>query len=156
HHLGSRAQPFWLARGLLDVTKPDAAPPTSAAPPTIAEIFQVHYAGIARLAAMLGADDPEDLAQEAFARLYRRREALRDRKAAWAYLRARVCTLTRNQAPLRRGARRWLSAEQQAAGQTTAYEQPVPASEEHSELRAALAALPPRQRQALVLRYWLD
>jgi RNA polymerase sigma-70 factor (sigma-E family) len=133
-----------------------AAPPAGIAPPTVAEIFLAHYAGIARLAAMLGADDPEDLAQEAFARLYRRREALRDPNAALAYLRATVCNLTRNQVRRLHVARRWLSAEQQEAGQTAAYEQPVLTSEEHSELRAALAALPPRQRQALVLRYWLD
>lgn len=128
----------------------------SAAPPTIAEIFQAHYASIARLAAMLGADDPEDLAQESFARLYRRREALRDPDAALAYVRATVCNLTRNRARHLHVARRWLSAEQQEAGQTAAYGQPVLASEEHGELRAALGALPPRQRQALVLRYWLD
>jgi DNA-directed RNA polymerase specialized sigma24 family protein len=38
--------------------------------PSIAEIFQAHYAVIARLAAMLGADDPEDVAQEALVLRY--------------------------------------------------------------------------------------
>ena len=28
--------------------------------------------------------------------------------------------------------------------------------EDHRELLAALAALPPRRREAIVLRYWLD
>jgi hypothetical protein len=83
------------------VTKPDAwiSPDTAEPPPAatlaIAELFQAHYAGIARLAAMLGADDPEDVAQEAFARLYRRQAALRDPDAALAYVRAIVCNLTR-------------------------------------------------------------
>ena len=49
-----------------------------------------------RLAGLLGADDPEDIAQEAFARLIRKHGSLRDPDAAVAYVRAIVCNLTRN------------------------------------------------------------
>jgi RNA polymerase sigma factor (sigma-70 family) len=143
------------------VTKPDVgigpdrdAAATGALPPTfIAEIFEAHYAGVARLAAMLGADDPEDVAQEAFARLYRWQDALRDPGAALAYLRATACNLTRNRARHLQVAARWMSRPAEDAGSS---EQLVIASEERGEVRAALAALPARQRQALVLRYWLD
>lgn len=126
--------------------------------PSIAEIFQAHYADVARLAAMLGADDPEDVAQEAFARLYRRQGTLRDPGAALAYLRATACNLTRNRIRHLRVASRWLSRGQDAGspGHDGSSEQLVIASEERGEVRAALAALPTRQRQALVLRYWLD
>jgi DNA-directed RNA polymerase specialized sigma24 family protein len=59
------------------------------------------YPELVRLADPLGADDPEDIGQKAFARLIQRQRALRDQDAA-------------------------------------------------------LAALPPRHREAIVLRYWLD
>jgi RNA polymerase sigma factor (sigma-70 family) len=133
---------------------PDRAPAAAVPPsvPSIAEIFQAHYADVARLAAMLGADDPEDVAQEAFARLYRRQDTLRDPGAALSYLRATACNLTRNRARHRRVASRWASRGADAGSS----EQLVIASEERGEVRAALAALPARQRQALVLRYWLD
>jgi RNA polymerase sigma-70 factor (sigma-E family) len=142
------------------VTKPDvgigpdmesaaAEPPPT---PSIVEIFRAHYADVARLAAMLGADDPEDVAQEAFARLYRRQDTLRDPGAALAYLRATACNLTRNRVRHLRVASRWLSRGEDAGSS----EQLVIASEERGQVRAALAALPARQRQALVLRYWLD
>ena len=133
---------------------PDREPAAAGAPPppTIAQIFQAHYADVARLAAMLGADDPEDVAQEAFARLYRRQDTLRDQGAALAYLRATACNLTRNRVRHLRVAARWISRGEDAGSS----EQLVIASEERGEVRAALAALPTRQRQALVLRYWLD
>jgi RNA polymerase sigma-70 factor (sigma-E family) len=120
--------------------------------PSIAEIFHAHYGDLARLAAMLGADDPEDVAQEAFARLYRRQDTLRDPGAALAYLRATTCNLTRNRVRHLRVASRWLARGEDARSS----EQLVIAREERGEVRAALAALPARQRQALVLRYWMD
>lgn len=36
------------------------------------ELFAAHYPRMVRLAALLGADDPEDVAQKAFVRLERR------------------------------------------------------------------------------------
>jgi RNA polymerase sigma-70 factor (sigma-E family) len=131
---------------------PDVEPATAVPPASIEEIFQAHYASIARLAAMLGADDPEDVAQEAFARLYHRQAALRDQGAALSYLRATACNLTRNRVRHLRVAARWRSRGEDDRSS----EQLVIASEERGEVRAALAALPARQRQALVLRYWLD
>ena len=51
------------------------------------ELFHGQFAAMTRLAAMLGADDPEDVAQEAFVRLHRRSRTLRDPHAAVGYLR---------------------------------------------------------------------
>ncbi|MEV0158806.1 hypothetical protein B0I32_101369 [Nonomuraea fuscirosea] len=62
--------------------------------PSFAELFAAHYHALVRLAGLLGADDPEDIAQEAFSRLHTRR--LRDDGAALAHLRSTVCNLTRN------------------------------------------------------------
>ena len=62
----------------------------------VSGLFRTRYPEMVRLADLLGADDPEDIAQEAFARLLRKYDSLRDPDAALAYVRASVCNLTRN------------------------------------------------------------
>src|SRR5580700_7268435 len=61
----------------------------------VAGLFRARYPEMVRLADLLGADDPEDIAQEAFARLIRKHGTLRTPGAALAYVRASVCNLTR-------------------------------------------------------------
>jgi RNA polymerase sigma-70 factor (sigma-E family) len=119
--------------------------------PSFAELFAAHYHALVRLAGLLGADDPEDIAQEAFARLHDRR--LRDDGAALAYLRATVCNLTRNRLRHLRLIRLRRPDPPEPARSS---EHAVLVAEEHRELLAAVARLPRRQREALVLRYWLD
>src|SRR5579859_6539847 len=63
---------------------------------SVAGLFRARYPEMVRLADLLGADDPEDIAQEAFARLIRKQGSLRNPDAALAYVRASVCNLTRN------------------------------------------------------------
>ncbi|GIH99777.1 SigE family RNA polymerase sigma factor [Planobispora takensis] len=121
------------------------------APPSFAELFAAHYHSMVRLAGLLGADDPEDIAQEAFARLHDRR--LRDDGAALAYVRSIVCNLTRNRLRHLRLARRRALDPPEAARSS---EHAVIVAEDHRELLAAVGRLPRRQREALVLRYWLD
>jgi DNA-directed RNA polymerase specialized sigma24 family protein len=43
-----------------------------------AALFAGQFGAMTRLATLLGADDPEDVAQEAFVRLHRRSRMLRD------------------------------------------------------------------------------
>ena len=62
----------------------------------VSGLFRARYPEMVRLADLLGADDPEDIAQEAFARLIRKHGSLRNPDAALAYVRATVCNLTRN------------------------------------------------------------
>ncbi len=62
----------------------------------VAGLFRARYPEMVRLADLLGADDPEDIAQEAFARLIRKHGSLRNPDSALAYVRASVCNLTRN------------------------------------------------------------
>jgi RNA polymerase sigma-70 factor (sigma-E family) len=117
------------------------------------QLFHAHFRAMVRLAAMLGADDPEDVAQEAFVRLHGRTRALRDPHAAVGYLRTTVVNLTRSRL-------RHLSVVRRHAEESP----PDLASAEHDavrreagrELVAALGRLSARHREALVLRYWLD
>src|ERR1700727_3731596 len=104
------------------------------------------------LGGVLGADDPEDIAQEAFARLLTRHGTLRDPGAALAYVRSTICNLTR---------KRWrhslvVRSRAQAMPDEASPEHTAIVHEDHREVLAALASLPSRKREAIVLRYWLD
>jgi RNA polymerase sigma factor (sigma-70 family) len=118
----------------------------------VAGLFGARYPEMVRLADLLGADDPEDIAQEAFARLIRKHGSLRDPGAALAYVRATVCNLTRN----RHRHLRVVRLRTPAAHDEDSSEQAAILREDHREVLAALADLPPRRREAIVLRYWLD
>jgi RNA polymerase sigma-70 factor (sigma-E family) len=115
-------------------------------------LFRTRYPEMVRLAGLLGADDPEDIAQEAFARLIRKYDSLRDPDAALAYVRASVCNLTRN----RHRHLRVVRLRTPTGRPEESSEQAAILREDHREVLAALAALPPRRREAIVLRYWLD
>ena len=135
--------------GMTGIQQPSALE-TGAVP--VSALFQARYPELVRLANLLGADDPEDIAQEAFARLLRRQRTLRDHDAALAYVRSTVCNLVRNRHRHLRVARsRTVPGHDEASS-----EQAVMVREDRRELLAVLAALSPRRREALVLRYWLD
>jgi RNA polymerase sigma-70 factor (sigma-E family) len=118
----------------------------------VEELFRARYLEMVRLAGLLGADDPEDIAQEAFTRLMNKEPDLGDAQAALPYLRAIVVNLTRNRHRHLRVAR---LRGPSAAGPDSCEQSPI-AYEDHQEVIAALAGLPSRRREAIVLRYWLD
>lgn len=118
----------------------------------VSGLFRARYPEMVRLADLLGADDPEDIAQEAFARLIRKHGSLRNPGAALAYVRASVCNLTRN----RRRHLRVVRLRTPTAEPENSSEQVALLREDHREVIAALAGLPPRRREAIVLRFWLD
>src|SRR5580693_1218019 len=70
----------------------------------VSGLFRARYPEMVRLADLLGADDPEDIAPEAFARPIRKHGSLRNPEAALAYVRASVCNLTRKPARFSDGA----------------------------------------------------
>jgi RNA polymerase sigma-70 factor (sigma-E family) len=115
-------------------------------------LFAAHFRGLVRLATLLGADDPEDIAQEAFVRLHRSSGRLRDQGSALPYLRRTVVNLSRSRLRHLRVVRRGVPAMPDVASA----EHTAVLREDHRELIAAVLALPARQREALVLRYWLD
>jgi RNA polymerase sigma-70 factor (sigma-E family) len=116
------------------------------------DLFVAHFRGLVRLAALLGADDPEDVAQEAFARLHGSIGRLRDPGAGLPYLRTTVVNLSRSRLRHLRIVRRGVPG----APDVASAEHSAVLREDHREVVHALLLLPPRQREVLVLRYWLD
>jgi RNA polymerase sigma-70 factor (sigma-E family) len=122
----------------------------------IAALFETHHLTLVRLAVLLGADDAEDVVAEAFYQLYRRWRQLRSPETAATYLRSVVVNLTRMRI-------RHLQVARKHAARTDGVPVHAASGEERAVLRDdqkalvdAVRALPARQREALVLRYWLD
>jgi RNA polymerase sigma-70 factor (sigma-E family) len=96
------------------------------------------------------ADLAEDLVQEAFLRVAGRFGHLRTPDAFGTYLRRTIVNLYTSQLRRRALERRWMDRQR---AEPVVYEgEPEPAD----DLWRALAVLPPRQRAALVLRYYED
>jgi DNA-directed RNA polymerase specialized sigma24 family protein len=130
----------------LDTSSPVPADETGET--AVAALFQARYLDMVRLAVLLGADDAEDIAQEAFARLLTRHVPLRDPGAALAYVRSTVCNLTR---------KRWrhslvVRSRTPAMPDEASPEHTAILREDHREVLAALAALPARSCNGRVRR----
>lgn len=116
------------------------------------ELFAAHYPQLVRLAALLGADDPEDVAQEAFVRFEQRRDRLPADVNAVAYVRTTVVNLTRSRLRHLRVVRRFVVE----APHVESAEVLAVLSDEKQRVIKALSQLSDRRRQVVVLRYWLD
>lgn len=116
-------------------------------------LFYEHASRLVRLAALLGADDPEDVAAEAFCRLYAARRRLRDDDASVVgYLNRIVVNHVRDR-------QRRATVARREAHLLTPPAAPPDAITSHADRLAvmdALNGLPPRQRETVVLRFWLD
>jgi RNA polymerase sigma-70 factor (sigma-E family) len=124
----------------------------------VTALYRGHAVGLIRLAVVMLGDRPaaEDVVQEAFAGLYRRWNHLSDKDRALGYVRTSVLNGCRSR--LRATARdeRLAAAGPAVTSATASAEQAVLVGEEHAAVLAALRRLPDRQREALVLRYYLD
>ena len=120
----------------------------------VTALYREHALGLIRLAVVMLGDRPaaEDVVQEAFCGLFRRWHTLADPAKALAYIRSSVINGCRS--VLRR--RRRLLGD--PAGEPTgeSAEAAVLVSEEHREVLAAVRRLPDRQREVLILRFYLD
>ncbi|HEX4699809.1 MAG TPA: SigE family RNA polymerase sigma factor [Actinomycetes bacterium] len=135
----------------------DAAtdPPTDRAAGVVA-VFQVHYVHLVRLARHL-LDDPneaEDVVMDAFVGLSRRWAHVRRSQDVFFYLRASVVNGSHSRLRRLRIARdrRHTQVERDSAPA----EQLAMVHLEHDSVIALLRALPRRQREVLVLRYYAD
>ncbi|MFI0451925.1 RNA polymerase sigma factor [Actinomadura sp. 6N118] len=118
----------------------------------LTQLFDTHYTGLLRLAVLLGADDAEDIVSEAFCQLHRRWNRLRSAEAALPYLRSVVCNLTRMRLRHLQVVRKhadWTADSEQSA------ESVAMLHDDQRALIEALRRLSARQRETLVLRYWL-
>ena len=116
-------------------------------------IFRDHFASMVRLAHLLGSDDPENAAQEAFSRLHARLSRLAEPERAVGYLRACLINITRaRHAHFAVMARHPHTSDANVATAESTFQ----ATADRAVIIAALSRLSPRHREALVLRYWLD
>jgi RNA polymerase sigma-70 factor (sigma-E family) len=115
------------------------------------ELFLAHAGRLVRLAALLGDQDPEDAAAEAFCKFYKARRRLRADDRPVGYLNRILVNEVRDRQRRRNVERR--DAHLVAVPDTTG-----PGSDlgDRDLVVRALATLPQRQREVLVLRYWLD
>jgi RNA polymerase sigma-70 factor (sigma-E family) len=140
-----------------------AVPPAAAADhpglggDPLAALHREHYGALVRLATLVVGDRgvAEQLTQDAFVKLHLRWGGLRRLDRAPAYLRSAVLNGARSHL------RRRKVVERHDARRTVAAAVPGPESAalgraEHERVVAALRRLPGRQREALVLRYYLD
>jgi RNA polymerase sigma-70 factor (sigma-E family) len=109
--------------------------------------------GLLRTAYLMVGDlhEAEDLVQETLLKVARRWPRVRRMDHPTAYARRILVNLALRGSPKR--SRRRAELSEQHSEQHVAAVAPL---DTHDEIRAALAALPPRQRAVLVLRYFLD
>jgi RNA polymerase sigma-70 factor (sigma-E family) len=120
----------------------------------VTELYAAHYRGLVRLAALLLRDPwaAEEVVQDAFVAMHGAWRRIREEDKALAYLRQTVVNKSRSALRHRAVVERHTTAEEY-----------LPSAEAGALSRldadavlVALRALPPRQREALVLRYWAD
>lgn len=123
----------------------------------VAALFDAHYAGLCRLATLL-LDDPgqaEEAVQEAFLRTFAGWRRIRHPEHAHAYLRAAVVNQCRSRGRRRstedRGNRAVWAGVRDGVGPSD-----VERAGDVLVVLDAVRALPARQREAVVLRYYAD
>jgi len=120
----------------------------------VTALYRAHALSLARLALLMLGDEAEaqDVVQDAFFGLYRRWGALASTDAAPGYLRASVLNGCRT--ALKRRSRPAFSPA--GPDRLESAEALAIQTEERRAVLAAVRRLPARQREALVLRYYLD
>ena len=153
--VGTGAIPALLAMvGVAPVPAPPHAQPTALDPDAfVVAMFEEHGRGLVRLVRLFVDDRnaAEDVVQEAFIRLARSVDRIRDPTRAGAYLRSIALNLARDHN--RRGLvslRHRLPFDDRVAS----VEDDVVLNEDHRQVVEALRSLPHRQRDCLILRYY--
>jgi RNA polymerase sigma-70 factor (sigma-E family) len=133
----------------------EALPPALDGRQHVTALYQAHALSLVKLAVLMTGDQPtaEDVVQDAFLGLYRRWQSLRDADKAVGYLRSSVLNGCRSVHRVRFRRRQVvLDVPPDAASA----EAEAMLGESHREVLTALRHLPARQREAVVLRHYLD
>jgi RNA polymerase sigma-70 factor (sigma-E family) len=123
----------------------------------VTRLYRIHGMDLIRIAAvMLGSRAAaEDAVQDAFCGLFRNWHQLAEPRNALPYVRSAVMNRCRSE--LRRQARLERRADRNHRPiEAESPEQAAILGEEHRDVLAALRRLPDRQREALILRYFMD
>jgi RNA polymerase sigma-70 factor (sigma-E family) len=122
----------------------------------VTALYQAHALGLVRLGVVMLGDRAaaEDVVQEAFCGLFRGWSRLADPAKALPYVRSAVLNGCRS--ALRQQRRRHGRLVPGAVPTADSAETAVLLDEEHRQVLAALHRLPARQREALVLRFYLE
>lgn len=137
---------------------PGSAGPGNAGPDSagtaVGALYRAHAVSLIRLAYIMLGDRPaaEDVVQDAFCGLYRHWDGLTEPVGALYYVRSSVLNGCRT-VLRRRALGRRVTLYQPPAGSAEAA---ALSNEERQEVMRAVRALPGRQREALVLRFYLD
>jgi RNA polymerase sigma-70 factor (sigma-E family) len=120
------------------------------------ELVRGDWLRLVRLATLLVGDQAsaEDVVQESCTALFRRWDRMTDLAGAHGYLRTSVVNGSRSVLRHRRVAT--LAQPRLAGPQPPAADDAVLAEEDCREVMVALTALPRRQREVIVLRYWAE
>lgn len=132
-----------------------AAPVSGRGDDLLWSVYRDHFASLTRLACLLDGqvDSAEDLVQEAFVRVYAYRDRLEGPDHAVAYLRRTIVNLSRS---------RWRRARVALRHPPTADVEPSGPEERgldavnRAELLGAIRRLSRREREVVVLRFYLD
>jgi len=121
----------------------------------VTALYQAHALSLVKLAVLMTGDQQtaEDVVQDAFLGLYSRWQSLRDADKAMGYLRSSVLNGCRSVHRVRFRRRQVLL---DAPADADSAEAEAMLGEAHREVLTALRSLPPRQREAVVLRHYLD
>jgi len=129
----------------------EQAPTAEAA---VTDLFREHHLALVRMATVMVGDPAmaEDVVQDAFERLHQRWPRLREPVNGLAYVRSSVlngCRSVHRRTAVARKHASQLALTGAAVG-------PENAAADRSQLLTAMRSLPPRQREVLVLRYYVD
>lgn len=145
--------PFPAGTSARSADKPDPLPASGESSAAVTALYREHALGLVRLAYITLGNRAaaEDVVQEAFAGLYRRWDHLSDTGKAPSYLRSSVLNGCRNAYRKEGRPARITHVPPEDSAEAAAL-----LGEQRREVISALRRLPGRQRQALVLRFYLD